>query len=159
MKESAGDRNIGRRIPAKTNDTPDVVIEILKPVKVFIIIEAKMFASVSQDELTGQIARQKTYIAEELRKEFSLSSRNFYHVALVPSQLTVESTGEYQVINWEFFTENEELTVKNNIFWNYLKFALDNYDNLRAIQGGPSTVKFKMKGDMLCCFSRMCAYE
>lgn len=152
LKESAGDRNVGRKIHASTNDTPDLVIEILNPKNVFVIIEAKMFARVSQDELTGQIARQKTYIAEELRKEFSLPSRNFYHIAIVPSQLAIKSTEEYQVINWEFFIE--EPKVKNNMFYNYLKFALDNYDDLRAIQGGPSTVKFKMKGKMLYEFGK-----
>jgi len=134
LKESAGDRNIGRRIPAKTNDTPDVVIEILKPVKVFIIIEAKMFAKVSQEDLRKQILRQKKYVGNILKEEFLLEDKNFYYLALVPRDLNVTSTSEFQVINWENFIENPKFKIADNLFFNYLRCALKNYKDLVQVK-------------------------
>src|SRR4030042_3802903 len=53
LKQSAGNKkNVGRKIPTETNETPDVIIEILKPERegkrVFVIIEAKMFRNIYQ---------------------------------------------------------------------------------------------------------------
>lgn len=150
LKESAGERNVGRKIYAPTNETPDVVIEILKPVKVFIIIEAKMFAKVSQEELTKQIKKQKDIITVALKNE--LGGDKFYHLALVSEKLQIKDTAEYQVANWEFFIDNDDLDVQHNVFYNYLRFAIENYDKLVSITvggGPPSTVEFYMKGQAL----------
>jgi hypothetical protein len=147
LKESGGDRSIGVKFNARTNETPDVVIEILRPKKVFIVIEAKMFAKVRQDELTKQIRRQKTTITSELRKE--LGGEKFYHLALVPAKLGIKNTEEYQVINWEFFINNKELNVQDSFFYNYLRFALERYDEHVSLSVGgdpPTTVEFYMKG-------------
>ena len=55
LKASSGNRSVGRKMHVLTNDTPDAVIEILKPVRVFIIIEAKMFEKTNQHRIDGQI--------------------------------------------------------------------------------------------------------
>ncbi len=147
LKESSGKRSVGVRFHAMTNETPDVVIEILKPKKVFIVIEAKMFAKVRQDELTEQIRRQKRTITNELKKE--LGGEKSYHLALIPKKLGIKDTTEYQVINWEFFINNKELNIQNSLFYNYLRFALERYDEHVSISAGggqPSTVDFYMKG-------------
>jgi len=136
LRESAGDRNIGRKINAPTNDTPDIVVMILKPVKVFIIIEAKMFAKVSQEDLRRQILRQKKYVGNILKEEFLLEDKDFYYLALVPKGLGIGSTTEYQVVNWEFFIDNEHLDVQDNLFYNYLKSALKNYKKLVSDSAG-----------------------
>jgi len=150
LKESAGERSVGARIHASTNESPDVIIEILQPKKVFIIIEAKMFAKISQEDLTRQIRRQKKVVADELKKV--LGGEKFYHLALVPRKLPVNDTTEYQVVNWEFFINNKDLNVRDNLFYNYLKFALEKYDDHVSISAGgglPSTVEFYMKGQTL----------
>lgn len=134
LKESAGDRNIGRRIVAKTNDTPDVVIEILQPKRIFVIIEAKMFAKVSQEDLRKQILRQKKYVGNILKEAFLLEDKDFYYLALVPRDLNITSTSEFQVIYWEDFIEKPKFKIADNIFYNYLKCALKNYRDLVQIK-------------------------
>ena len=152
LKESAGDRSVGRKMHVLTNDTPDVIIEILKPVRVFIIIEAKMFEKTNQHRIDGQIDRQRRYVAEPLRKAFQLDESQIFHIALVPEALRIKSGKSYQVINWEFFIGNNSMDVTNIPFYNYLQFALDNYDKLvsKSTGGGvPNTVEFYMKGPAL----------
>ncbi len=41
----------GAEISTSTGDTPDVVMEILKPDRVFVVIEAKMFENLPQTKL------------------------------------------------------------------------------------------------------------
>jgi len=130
LKESAGDRNVGRRIVADTKDTPDVIVEILKPTRLFIIIEAKMFEKINQSKLNGQVSRQRKYIAEPLKETFQLEDNQIFHIALVPKALRIEDSKYYQVINWEFFIDNRLPNVEGNLFYNYLRFALENYSHL-----------------------------
>jgi len=151
LKESAGDRSVGRKMNVLTNDTPDVIIEILKP-RVFIIIEAKMFEKTNQHKIDGQIDRQRSYIAGPLRKAFQMDESQIFHIALVPEASRIKSCKSYQVINWEFFIGNQSLDVTNNYFHNYLRYALDNYEQLvsKATGGGlPNTVEFHLKGPAL----------
>jgi hypothetical protein len=147
LKESAGDRNVGRKIPTEKGYTPDIVIEILTPKKVFIIVEAKMFEKISQSKLNEQIIEQKKHVAEPLKKEFPLENNQIFHIALVPKALRIRDEKFYQVINWEFFIDNQELDVVNNYFYNYLKFALDNYKRLVEKKSGQAnTVEGHMNG-------------
>ena len=140
MKQSAGKKkNVGRIIPTETNETPDAIIEILKP-KVFLIIEAKMFHNISQTGLSSQISKQRKAVIEPLKKAFNLKENQVFHIALVPREY-------YQVINWEVFIDNGKFDLKNNCFCNYLKFALDNYKELVAKKSGQAeTVEGYMTG-------------
>lgn len=152
LKESAGERNVGRKIPAHTKDTPDIVVEILKPKRVFVIIEGKMFEKTNQHKINDQIDRQRRYIAKPLKKAFQLDESQIFHLALVPEASRIKDGKFYQVINWEFFIGNQSLDVTNNAFHNYLKFALDNYEELvsKSTGGGmPLTVEFYLKGPAL----------
>lgn len=150
--KTACEGNIGCKIYAPTNDTPDLIIEILKPLKVFVIIEAKMFEKTNQHRIDAQIDRQRQYVAEPLNKAFQLEENQIFHIALVPEALGIKSSKSYQVINWEFFIGNQSLDVTTNYFHNYLRFALDNYEELvsKSTGGGlPTTVEFYMKGPAL----------
>lgn len=152
LYESAGERNVGRKIPAHTKDIPDIVVEILKPKRVFVIIEGKMFEKTNQHRINDQIDRQRRYIAEPLKKAFQLDESQIFHLALVPEASRIKDGKFYQVINWEFFIGNQSLDVTNNAFHNYLKFALDNYEELvsKSTGGGmPLTVEFYLKGPAL----------
>jgi hypothetical protein len=141
LKQSAGTtKNVGRKILTETNDTPDVIIEMLKPPKrVFVIIEAKMFRSIYQSSLSSQMSKQKAAVIEPLRKAFQLEDNDIFHIALVPKKSGLEDGTDYQVINWEFFIDNEALNVKDNDFYNYLRFALDNYKDL--VENKPGKVE------------------
>jgi len=143
LKESAGGRNVGRKISTKTNDTPDVIIEILKPKRAFIIIEAKMFHNVSRLDLIGQMNKQSEAVIEPLRKTFQLEGSQIFHIALVPEKSKLKDDMGYQIINWEFFINDKALNVKDNIFYNYLWFALKNYEKLVAI--GPPPPPYSKK--------------
>ena len=133
LKESAGERSTGQKIPTKSNDTPDIIIEILKPLRVFIIIEAKMFSSVTQEELAQQIIRQKKYVANPIIKKFGLMQDDIFHIALLPRELNICSSYDFKVLNWELFFDEKNFECSDNIFYNYLHYAIDNYDKLVQI--------------------------
>lgn len=143
LKQSAGEgKNVGREIPTETNDTPDIVIEILNPHRVFIIIEAKMFRNIYQSSLSNQMSKQKTAVIEPLKKAFQLKDNQFFHIALVPEKSGLKDGIEYQVMNWEYFTDKRGLNAEDNNFYNYLRFALDNYEDLVENKSGKAgTVK------------------
>ena len=139
LKESAGERSVGRKIYAPTNETPDVVIEILKPVKVFIIIEAKMFENTTTTKVSNQIKRQEKYVGEVLQNEFKLQTNQIFHIALVPKKLGISERKYFRVINWDIFLEDQFSNLTSCYFYNYLKFSLENYDDLVSIRVGPDT--------------------
>ena len=149
LKEASGERNIGRKISTPTNETPDIVIEVLKPTKVFVIIEAKMFAAAKQTDLVEQVIRQKLAIVEPLKQSFKLEQATFYHVAIVPRALKISETEHFQVLNWEGFIEDKRFTFQDCIFYNYLRCALENYDKLvqEEMWTYPSHVTFYLTGE------------
>lgn len=134
LKESAGKRNIGEKIDTETKETPDVVIEILKPKKVFVIIEAKMFAKVTEEDLSNQMNAQEKAVVDILKKKFQLAHEQVFHIALIPKKAGIKESGKFQVVNWDSFIQSPELKVQDNFFFNYLRFALDNYEHL--VQNG-----------------------
>lgn len=149
LKQSADrKKNVGRIIPTETNETPDAIIEILKPKKVFIVIEAKMFHNVSQTGLSSQISKQRKRVIEPLKKAFNLKENQVFHIALVPKESKLKSGKYYQVINWEVFIDNGEFDLKNNYFYNHLKFALDNYKELVST-GSPPPPYHRKKGQQI----------
>ncbi len=148
LKEASGDRNIGRKISTE-GKTPDVVIEILKPQRVFVLIEAKMFEKFSQPGLNKQIMEQKRHVAEPLKNEFGLETDQIFHIALIPKALKIDDNDLYQVFNWEFFIDNEKvLNLKSCYFYNYLRFAIENYEALVA-KGSPPPPYTKMSGQQI----------
>ena len=62
-----------------------MVLEILKPVKTFVIIEGKMFENLNQDKLDIQMMAQRTAVIDVLRKKYKLDHDDMFHVALVPA--------------------------------------------------------------------------
>jgi len=145
LKESAGKKSVGTEIYTATRDTPDVIIQILKPLTVFVIIEAKMFANLTQNDFSRQMRAQKEAVIDILKQRYQ-DSRTF-HVALVPSQLGFKGTLDYEVLNWQFFIDNKELNVQSNYFFAYLKFALENYSGLVSERyGKASTVRDELRG-------------
>lgn len=139
LKESAGKKNVGIEIYTATRDTPDIIIQILKPVKIFVVIEAKMFANVTQNNFSKQMKAQKTAVIEVLKQKYPESS--MLHVALVPKKLHFVdySDAEYKIINWELLIDDANFNVRDNYFYPYLQFALKNYDKLVSSQWGRAT--------------------
>lgn len=157
LKQSAGKKkNVGRIIPTETNETPDAIIEILKPKKVFIVIESKMFHNVSQTSLSSQISKQRKAVIDPLKQSFKLKDDQVFHVALVPRMSQCKDGKYFQVINWEFFIDNGKLNfddsgkinLQEKYFYNYLKFALDNYESLVAT-GPPQPPYPKIRGQQI----------
>ena len=107
-----------------------------------------MFAKVSQKDLTSQIKSQKAVVGSVLKKHLKLHDRDFFYLALVPKKLGILQNDEHKVLNWEMFLEDEFKSIKNSLFYNYLKYAIEHYDGLVSVSKPyeASTVKFKMKG-------------
>ncbi len=131
LKESAGTRNVGVEILARTNDTPDVVMHVLHPAELFVVIEAKMFQRLTQDVFNTQMRAQKEAVINRLEEQHH--PERVFHVALLPSKLGFRDTDEYTVVNWEFFVDNRALDLRGNHFYPYLKFALQHYNDLRSV--------------------------
>lgn len=145
LKESGGKKSVGTEIFTATRDTPDVIIQILKPLTVFVIIEAKMFVKLTQNHFSRQMRAQKEAVIDILKQSYQGS--RVFHVALVPSQLGFAGTPDYEVLNWQFFIDNKELNVYDNYFFPYLKFALENYDGLVSEKYGKAlTVRDELRG-------------
>jgi len=141
LKESAGERSVGRKIYAPRNDSPDFIIEILKPIKTFIIIEAKMFENTTTSKISNQIRNQKKFVGEVLKNEFKLQNSQVIHIALLPRNSGVSEGNNFQVIYWDEFLEGQfPDLLEDCFFYNYLKFGLDNYDDLVSVNVGPDTV-------------------
>ena len=147
LKESAGKKSVGAEIYTVTGDTPDAIIEILEPTKAFVVIEAKMFANLTQNEFKKQMQAQKKAVIEILQEKYELHDNQMFHIALTPNKLKFIDTNDYQVINWEFFIENDDIDVHSNYFYNFLRFALENYNELLSDKFGPaSTVEDEIPG-------------
>ncbi len=145
LKESAGKKSVGTEIFTATRDTPDVIIQILKPLTVFIIIEAKMFAKPTPNGFSQQMQAQQVAVVDPLKQRYQ--GCHVFHIALVPRQLGFKDTSDYQVVNWEFFIDNKEINLQGNYFVSYLKFALENYSKLVSEQSGTaSTVQGQLHG-------------
>jgi len=114
----------------QTNDTPDIVIEILKPVKCFIVIESKMFMKTSQSLFDLQMKRQRKFIIDLLPNAFGVGRDKCYHVALIPQGLGYEKSKDYTVMFWDDLLDENMYSLKINYFYKYLKFAIENYETL-----------------------------
>lgn len=149
LRQSAGSRNVGRAIQADSNDTPDVLIFVLRPVQALVAVEAKVFSRASQSDLDRQMSRQRQVVLSPLREHFRLADTQIFHVALVPQQLKLTPT-DYQVLNWETLLDERRFSVADNHFSNYLRFALDNYGKLvSALSGFPTTATDKWTGQQI----------
>lgn len=126
LKESAGKKSVGVEIFTATRHTPDVVIEILEPRRTFVIIEAKMFSSVTQNAFNKQMAEQRGAVIDILKEKYDLNDAEVFHVALTPNRLGLKTTHDYQVINWEVLLDNKDFAIQENYFANFLRFALEN---------------------------------
>ena len=148
LKESAGKKSVGAGIYTATGDTPDAIIEILKPQKALVVIEGKMFAKPTQNDFRKQMRAQRHAIIDILKSEYGLDNAEIFHIALTPKRLGLTTIpGEYQIINWEFFLDNEEIALQGNYFSNFLRFALEHYDQLVSDQSGiASTVEDQKRG-------------
>ena len=144
LKESAGKKSVGAEIYTANRDTPDVIIQILKPVTVFIVIEAKMFSNLSQNNFNLQMRAQKKSVIDVLYERYHCP---IFHVALVPSQLGFIGNSYYEIVNWQFFIDNKEINLEGNHFADYLRFALEHYNKLVSNRSRKAeTVQEEMSG-------------
>ena len=101
LKQSAGDRNVGRNIVAESNDTPDLLILTLRPRQLLVAVEGKMFSRALQAEMDQQMSRQRRIVLSPLATALGVGESDVFHVALVPSGLGLANTRAYQTLNWE----------------------------------------------------------
>jgi hypothetical protein len=150
LKQSAGKKSVGIEIETDSGETPDVLIEIFKPRKILVIIEAKMFQNLTQNEFSKQMKSQRNAVIKVLKKKFQLHDDEIFHIGLVPKELNFYDTLDYQIINWEILNCGD-FKLKENYFYNFLRFALENYSTLVAdkFTGQASTVKGYIKGSKL----------
>lgn len=147
LKQSGGEKSVGKQIEVKSNQTPDVVILIMRPRTLLIVIEGKMFQRVSQRELARQMKDQSDVVIEALTTQSPVPPEQVFHVALLPKPLGLSSTADYQVINWEVFLDNTRFDVADNYFYNFLKYALAHYGHLVAASSDKaSTVERELSG-------------
>lgn len=147
LKESAGKKSVGAEIYTVTRDTPDVIIEILPPQRMFVVIEAKMYANLTQNDFGKQMAAQKLAVIDPLKDKYGLNNAQIFRVALTPRRLGFKRTEDYQVINWEFLLDNEDIDLQGNYFAHFLRFALERYGELVCDQSGmASTVERRIPG-------------
>ena len=148
LKESAGKKSVGAEIYTATGDTPDAVIKILEPQQVLVVIEGKMFANPTPNDFRKQMIAQRHAVIDVLKDQYGLDNARVFHIALTPEQLRFKTfEGEYQVINWEFFVDSEGIDLQGNYFSNFLRFALERYDELVSDQSGmASTVEDEKPG-------------
>jgi hypothetical protein len=104
-----------------------------------VVIEAKMFANITQNNFSKQMKAQRTAVIDVLKQKYPESL--MLHVALVPKKLHfVDPPGsEYKIINWELLIDDTRFNVRDNYFYPYLNFALKNYDKLVSSQWGIAT--------------------
>ena len=141
LKESAGQRNVGEKIETATKDSPDCIIEFLTPVKLFVVVEAKMFSKASQTGLKRQMSAQQKAVISVLKSTYKLTDQQILHIALVPKALGITECVDYQVVYWDFFIEEKMFSkLQDNRFFNYLMFALDHYGEL-VQKGGTGKLK------------------
>jgi hypothetical protein len=146
LKESAGNKTVGTKIYTATRDTPDVVIQILKPVTLFVVIEAKMFANVIQNDFNRQMNAQKLAIIDVLEDKYP--EYKSIHIGLIPAKLGIKSTETYSITYWDNFLNDKKFHLKGNFFLNYLRYALEHYEDLVAA-GKAITVQDEKSGSMI----------
>lgn len=150
LKQSAGARNVGRKMDITSNDTPDLLILALKPEPVLVAIEGKVFAATSRGDMDHQMWRQADIVLHPFARECGLSENSVFHVALVPEKLGLADTPSYQVLNWEVFLRIDLFDVTDNHFYPYLQFALQNYERLVSVRSGaPQTAQGKQTGEQI----------
>ncbi len=147
LKEAGVPRSGDMNSDALTGTRPDLLIYIFAPEKAVVVIEGKMFQNLSQTYFANQMKTQQQDIIEPLKERLALDDSQIFHVALVPEKLRFSNTADYQVINWEFFIDNKVLDVEDNYFYNSLRFAIENYDDLVSEHSAEaSTVEFEVSG-------------
>lgn len=150
LKQSAGQRNVGLKMDVAFNDTPDVLILVLKPVPALIAIEAKVFADVSQGCMDEQMVRQAEIVLAPIAKACGVTAQHVFHIALVPQKLKLVSTASWQVLNWEVFLDTSHFNLAGNHFYNYLRFALEHYDHLVSLASwNPQTASGEWSGEQI----------
>lgn len=99
-----------------------------------------MFENTATSKISAQIRRQHRFVSEVLKNEFTVQNSQVFHIALVPRKSAVSERENFQVINWDEFLEGQfPDLLEDCFFYNYLKFALDNYDDLVSVRIGPDT--------------------
>jgi hypothetical protein len=129
LRQSAGPRNVGVQIDTESGDIPDILIEIIRPVRSVVVIEAKMFQNYPQKDFDDQMNRQKRLVLNGIQEKFKIDDDKVFHMGLVPEKLGYKNRQSYQVINWEVFL-GDSFATKGNCFINYLRFALTHYYSL-----------------------------
>ena len=156
MKQSAGSQGIGKKIKTKTGETPDLLIFFIKPEPALVVIEAKMFQHLSQVVFDQQMFDQKKAVIEPIQRKLELNQNSIFHLALIPKQLNFKNRDQYQVLTWDTLL-NDSFNTKGNFFFEYFKFALNNYDRLVSKSSGgggkASTVKANIKGSILFTYA------
>lgn len=129
--KNLNDRKLFVEVP-KTKETPDIVILITEPEKILVVVEAKMYNSENYSKFRNQFNEQKK-IVSCIKNNLGIIEKNIFHFALVPQKyFSTTHQDEFQILFWEDILNSYKDILEENYFYNVLKFAIDNYDNLKS---------------------------
>jgi len=141
LKESfreLNDRFKYENVPT-TKETPDLVVLITEPERILIVVEAKMYSSGNLADFKSQFTDQKKII-NCIKDNLNIDDKNIFHLALVPEKYFNNSkTNDFQILFWENILESYTNILSDNYFYNVLKTALDDFENLRSAINAFST--------------------
>ena len=115
--------------PPRSKETPDIVILVDGPERLLVAVEAKMYDTPTQADLTEQMRAQQVHLQYLVDK---LGIRHCHHVALLPEKLVrVVGPLSFPVVTWEQVHQVFlPLRGSQEHFLGVLRLALDEYDNL-----------------------------
>ncbi|MBK9334379.1 MAG: hypothetical protein IPM96_18705 [Ignavibacteria bacterium] len=125
------DRFKYKNVPT-TKDTPDLVVLITEPESILIVVEAKMYSSGNLADFKRQFNDQKKII-DCIKHNLNIDDKNIFHLALVPEKYFKNSkSNDFQILFWENILDSYVDILSDNYFYNVLKTALDDFENLRS---------------------------
>ena len=132
LREAADTSDTGKFVDRpEGKDAPDIVVLVQAPVRMLLVIEAKMYDVPSRAKLQVQLGRQSE-VVDYLCRELDIDRSDAFHAALLPNKLKAQ-IGELSVpiVTWEQVL-SEFADVGHPFFVDELRRALDRYEELRG---------------------------
>lgn len=132
LREAADTSHTGKfMVRPEGKDAPDIVVLVQAPVRLLLVIEAKMYDVPSRAKLQLQVQRQGV-VVDYLCRELGIARSDAFHAALLPDKLKAQ-IGELSVpiATWEEVLA-EFADVGHPHFVGELRQAVDRYDELRS---------------------------
>ncbi len=151
-KQKTAINKIYKNVPEK-EDVPDIVMLIQSKINILVVFEAKMYDLPSAKDLEEQMENQQN-ILNFIQENFGVNQANTYHYALLPEKLKIKLKKElsYKVVTWEEIYKKYveyEPEWREDYFFELLRIALEEYDQLAANNKGGENCEKKLSGDKI----------